>query len=148
MDAVDILAFGAHPDDVECATAGTLLQAAYTGKKVVIADLTRGELGTHGSPEQRLQEAAAAAKRLRVTERINLGFEDGNIINDRAHQLKVIEVIRHYRPQLILANAFQDRHPDHYHAAMLVKDAAFLSGLKNISTAHICGRTCVFDSWR
>lgn len=131
---LDILAFGVHPDDVELGCSGTLLASVAQGKKVGIVDLTRGELGTRGSAEIRKEEAAAAAKVLQVTVRENLGMADGFFQNDEKHQRKVIEVIRKYRPEIILCNSIEDRHPDHGRSAQLVEDAAFLSGLRKIET--------------
>ncbi len=132
---LDILAFGVHPDDVELGCSGTLLSAIAEGKKVGIIDLTRGELGTRGSAEIRNEEAANAAKILGIDTRENLGFSDGFFQNDEYHQRRVIEVLRKYRPEIVLCNAPEDRHPDHGRSAKLVSDAAFLSGLRKIETA-------------
>lgn len=131
---LDILAFGVHPDDVELGCAGTLLGAIAEGKKVGIVDLTRGELGTRGTAETRKVEAAKAAEILGVHARENLGMADGFFQNDEAHLRKVISVIRKYQPEIILANAFEDRHPDHGRSSKLVADAAFLCGLRKIET--------------
>jgi bacillithiol biosynthesis deacetylase BshB1 len=131
---LDILAFGVHPDDVELGCAGTLMAAIDQGKKVGIVDLTRGELGTRGTPTTRTQEAAAAAKIMGVDIRENLDMADGFFANDEAHQRKIISIIRKYQPDIILANAPEDRHPDHGRSAKLVSDAAFLSGLRKIET--------------
>ena len=131
---VDILAFGAHPDDIELSCAGTLLVEKEKGKKIAIVDLTRGELGTRGSAEIRKQEAAAAAKILNVDIRENLELADGFFQNDEAHQRQVIMAIRKYRPSIIICNAPEDRHPDHGRGAQLVEDAIFLSGLRKIET--------------
>lgn len=131
---LDILAFGVHPDDVELGCSGTLLAALAEGKKVGIIDLTRGELGTRGTIETRKEEAAKAAAILGVQVRENLGMADGFFQNDETNQRKVIAAIRKYRPEIILANAFEDRHPDHGRSAKLVADAAFLSGLRKIET--------------
>lgn len=133
---LDILAFGVHPDDVELGCAGTIMAAIDQGKKVGIVDLTRGELGTRGTPTTRIQEAAAAAKIMGVDVRENLDMADGFFINDEAHQRKIIALIRKYQPDVILANAPEDRHPDHGRSAKLVSDAAFLSGLRKIETIH------------
>jgi bacillithiol biosynthesis deacetylase BshB1 len=133
---LDILAFGVHPDDVELGCAGTLMAAIDQGKKVGIVDLTRGELGTRGTPTTRTQEAAAAAKIMGVDIRENLDMADGFFANDEAHQRKIIALIRKYQPDIILANAPEDRHPDHGRSAKLVSDAAFLSGLRKIETIH------------
>ncbi|MBK0369033.1 bacillithiol biosynthesis deacetylase BshB1 [Flavobacterium agrisoli] len=131
---LDILAFGAHPDDVELGCAGTILKEVSLGKKVGIVDLTRGELGTRGSAEIRDEEAAAAAKILGVQVRENLRMRDGFFINDEKHQLEVIKMIRKYQPEIVLCNAIDDRHIDHGRASKLVSDACFLSGLRKIET--------------
>jgi N-acetylglucosamine malate deacetylase 1 len=131
---LDLLAFGAHPDDIELSCAGTLLVEKNNGKKVGIIDLTRGELGTRGTAESRKQEASDAARILGVEIRENLDLRDGFFTNDEAHQLKVIKAIRTYQPEIIFGNAVADRHPDHGKGARLVSDAAFLSGLRKIST--------------
>jgi bacillithiol biosynthesis deacetylase BshB1 len=133
---LDILAFGVHPDDVELGCAGTIMSAIDQGKKVGIVDLTRGELGTRGTPNTRTQEAAAAAKIMGVDVRENLDMADGFFVNDEAHQRKIIALIRKYQPDVILANAPEDRHPDHGRSAKLVSDAAFLSGLRKVETMH------------
>lgn len=133
---LDILAFGVHPDDVELGCSGTLLAAIAEGKKVGIIDLTRGELGTRGTIETRKTEAANAAMILGIHVRENLGMADGFFQNDESHQRKVITAIRKYQPEIILANAFEDRHPDHGRSARLVADAAFLSGLRKIETVE------------
>jgi len=133
---LDILAFGVHPDDVELGCAGTIMAAIDQGKKVGIVDLTRGELGTRGTPATRTQEAAAAANIMGVSIRENLDMADGFFANDEAHQRKIISIIRKYQPDIILANAPEDRHPDHGRSAKLVSDAAFLSGLRKIETMH------------
>ena len=132
--SIDILAIGAHPDDVELGCSGTLAKEISTGKKVGIIDLTRGELGTRGNVEIRENEAISAAKILGVSFRENLNLKDGFFKNDTDHQLKLIQVIRKYRPKLILCNAIDDRHIDHPKAAKLVLDSCFLSGLKKIKT--------------
>lgn len=131
---LDLLAFGVHPDDIELSCAGALLVEKKRGRHTGIIDLTQGELGTRGSAEIRLREAAAAAKILGVDIRENLGMADGFFSNDEAHQRQVIAAIRTYRPEIILCNAPADRHPDHGRSAKLVSDAAFLSGLKKIAT--------------
>jgi len=131
---LDILAFGAHPDDVELGAAGTIAKEISLGKKVGIIDLTKGELGTRGSVEIRKTEATNAAEILGVSIRENLGFLDGFFTNDRAHQLKVIQMIRKYQPEIVLCNAIDDRHIDHGKGSKLVSDACFLSGLEKIET--------------
>ena len=132
---LDILAFGAHPDDVELGCAGTILKEVALGKKVGIVDLTRGELGTRGSAEIRDKEAAAAAAILGVSVRENLAFRDGFFVNDEAHQLEIIKMIRKYQPEIVLCNAVDDRHIDHPKGSQLVSDACFLSGLIRIATS-------------
>lgn len=131
---LDILAFGAHPDDVELGCSGTLAKEVSLGKKVGIIDLTRGELGTRGSKEIRDQEAMAAATILGVQIRENLNFRDGFFINDEKHQLEIIKKIRKYQPDIVLCNALDDRHIDHGKGSKLVSDACFLSGLTKIET--------------
>ena len=131
---LDILAFGAHPDDVELGCAGTILKEVSLGKKVGIVDLTRGELGTRGSAEIRDQEATAAAKILGVSVRENLQMRDGFFVNDEKHQLEIIKMIRKYQPEIVLCNAIDDRHIDHAKGSKLVSDACFLSGLIKIET--------------
>lgn len=131
---LDILAFGVHPDDIELSCSGVLLVEKLKGKNTGVVDLTRGELGTRGSAEIREQEAAASAKILQLDARENLGLADGFFKNDEEHQRKVIYAIRKYRPEIILCNAPEDRHPDHGRSAQLVEDAAFLAGLRKIET--------------
>jgi bacillithiol biosynthesis deacetylase BshB1 len=131
---LDILAFGAHPDDVELSCAGTLIVEKKSGKKTGVIDLTQGELGTRGSAEIRRQEAAAASEILQLDARENLGLPDGFFKNDEAHQLPVIQAIRKYQPSVILCNAPEDRHPDHGRSAQLLEDAVFLAGLRKIET--------------
>lgn len=136
MLKLDILAFGAHPDDVELGCAGTLLGAIAEGKKVGVIDLTKGELGTRGSISQRLSEAQLASEVMGLTIRENLEMADGFFINNKEHQLVIIETIRRFQPSIIFCNAPEDRHPDHGRAASLVAEAAFLAGLKKIQTIH------------
>lgn len=133
---LDILAFGAHPDDVELGCAGTLAKEIASGKKVGIVDLTRGELGTRGSAEIRDREAADAAKILGVSVRENLNMRDGFFVNDEEHQLAVIRMIRKYKPEIVICNAVDDRHIDHGKGSKLVSDACFLSGLRRIETDY------------
>ncbi len=142
---LDILAFGSHPDDVELSCSGTILKHISQGKKVGIIDLTRGELGTRGTASGRAKEAMAAAKILGVEFRENLEMEDGFFQNDKKNQLKVIQKIRRYKPDVVLANALSDRHPDHGRGAMLVADVCFLSGLIKIAT-KLNGKQQ--DAWR
>lgn len=131
---LDILAFGAHPDDVELGCAGTLAKEISLGKKVGIVDLTQGELGTRGSAELRMVEAANAAEIMGVSARENLKMADGFFVNDKAHQLKIIEMVRKYKPDVVICNAVRDRHIDHGKGSSLVSDACFLSGLRKIET--------------
>lgn len=133
---VDILAIGAHPDDVELSCAGTLAKEISRGKKVAILDLTQGELGTRGTSEIRAVEAKQAAAILGVSARYNLNFADGFFRNDKEHQLKLIAYIRLLKPEIILCNAAEDRHPDHGRAAKLVTESCFLSGLQKVQTVH------------
>lgn len=131
---LDILAFGAHPDDVELGCGGTLAKEISNHKKVGIIDLTRGELGTRGTVELRDLEANKAALILGVSVRENLGLRDGFFQNNEENQMKVIEIIRKYRPKIVLCNAVSDRHIDHGKGSSLVSDACFLSGLRKIET--------------
>ena len=133
-EQLDILAFGAHPDDVELSCGGTIAKEVSVGKKVGIVDLTRGELGTRGSADLRAKEAKQAASILGVSVRENLGLRDGFFKNDEPHQLDIIKILRKYRPNVVLFNAQSDRHIDHGRAASLVHDACFLSGLRKIET--------------
>ncbi|QXP67434.1 bacillithiol biosynthesis deacetylase BshB1 [Polaribacter sp. AHE13PA] len=131
---LDILAFGAHPDDVELGCGATIAKEISLGKKVGIVDLTRGELGTRGSADLRDIEAANSAKILGVSVRENLRFSDGFFTNDKKHQLAIIKMIRKYQPEIVLCNAVDDRHIDHAKGSSLVSDACFLSGLLKIET--------------
>lgn len=132
---LDILAIGAHPDDVELSCGATIAKEISLGKKVGILDLTRGELGTRGSAEIRDKEAAAAADILGISVRDNLAFADGFFVNDEKHQLEIIKIIRKYKPEVVLCNAIDDRHIDHPKGSKLASDACFLSGLRRIETA-------------
>ena len=131
---VDILAFGAHPDDVELGAGGTIAKEVAKGKTVVIVDLTKGELGTRGTALTRKTEAEDAKNILGVAYRENLGFKDGFFVNDKQHQLEIIKMIRKYQPEIVLCNAIDDRHIDHGKGSKLVSDACFLSGLIKIET--------------
>lgn len=131
---LDILVLAVHPDDAELGCSGTIARHIAQGKKVGVVDFTRGELGTRGSAEIRDAEAAKAAEILGLHARENLRFRDGFFSNDEAHQLEVIKVIRKYRPEIIITNALDDRHPDHKRAGDLSNDACFLSGLPRIVT--------------
>ncbi|MCX8525745.1 bacillithiol biosynthesis deacetylase BshB1 [Chryseobacterium formosus] len=130
----DILAFGAHPDDVELGCGGTIAKLISEGKTCVIVDLTKGELGTRGTDVTRKEEATESAKILGVAARENLGLKDGFLVNSEEYQMEIVKMIRKYRPEIVLANAIDDRHPDHAKAAKLVSDACFLSGLRKIET--------------
>ncbi|QIJ89867.1 N-acetylglucosaminyl-L-malate N-acetyl hydrolase [Mesoflavibacter sp. HG96] len=142
---VDILAFGAHPDDIELGAGATIAKEVANGKKVAIIDLTKGELGTRGTEHTRKAEAEDAKNILGVTARENLGFADGFFTNDKQHQLEIIKMIRKYQPEIVLCNAIDDRHIDHGKASKLVSDACFLSGLIKIET-KINGQTQ--EKWR
>ena len=135
MLKLDILVLSVHPDDAELGCAGTILKHIALGKKVGIVDLTRGELGTRGSAEIRDKEAEASAKILGLTARENLGLPDGFFQNTKEYQLQVIAAIRKYQPEIIITNAYYDRHPDHGRANELVDTATFLSGLRKIETS-------------
>jgi N-acetylglucosamine malate deacetylase 1 len=142
---LDILVLASHPDDAEISCSGTILSHVAQGKKVGIADLTKGEMGTRGNPELRMIEAMKSAKILGLAVRENLGFRDGFFSNDEAHQLEVIRIVRKYRPEIVLANAVSDRHTDHGMGAALAKDACFLSGLAKIKTVNEGNEQ---DAWR
>ena len=137
---VDILAFGAHPDDVELGSAASLSMAVSQGKSVVIIDLTQGELGTRGNIKLRKKEALNAASIIGAKSRENLKFKDGFFSNDEAHQRLIISKIREYQPEVILCNAKEDRHIDHGKANRLVNDSCFLSGLEKIKTKDLNGQ--------
>lgn len=129
---LDILAFGAHPDDVELACSGTLLKHIADGYKVGIVDLTQGELGSRGSGELRLKEAENSRKIMGAEVRENLGLSDGFFTHSKENLLAVAKMIRKYQPDIVLANSIEDRHPDHGKGARLVSDASFHSGLVKI----------------
>ena len=133
---LDIIAFGAHPDDVELGCGGTIAKEVANGKKIGIIDLTRGELGTRGTALTRDEESKNSAKILGVSLRENMGFADGFFINDKVHQLKIIKKIREYQPEIVICNAFNDRHIDHPKGSKLISDACFLSGLIKIETKN------------
>ncbi len=144
---LDILAFGAHPDDVELGAGATVAKEIARGKKVGIIDLTRGELGTRGTAEIRDKEAAAAAKILGISVRENLEYADGFFVNDKEHQLGIIKMIRKYQPDIVLCNAIDDRHIDHGRGSNLVSNASFLSGLIKIDT-KLDGDDAWQEPWR
>lgn len=131
---LDILVFAVHPDDAELGCSGTILKQIAAGRKVGIIDLTRGELGTRGTAETRDQETIESTRILGLHVRQNLGMRDGFFRNDEEHQLKIIQMIRKYTPEVVLCNALHDRHPDHGRASDLLNDALFLAGLPKIIT--------------
>ena len=132
---VDILAIGAHPDDVELGCGGTIAKLLSDGKTVAVVDLTQGELGTRGTNLTRAEEAAEACKILGISHRENLKMKDGFLNNSEEYQMEIVKMIRKFQPEIILANAIDDRHPDHAKGAKLVSDACFLSGLVKIETS-------------
>ena len=131
---LDVLVFTAHPDDAELSCSGTIISLVEKGKKVGIIDFTKGEMGTRGTPEIRLQESQLSADILGLSARENLEFQDVFFKEDHDHVLEVVKKIRQYQPDIIIANAIKDRHPDHAKAANIVKSALFLAGLKKIET--------------
>ena len=133
---VDILAFAAHPDDIELSASGTLMQQIALGKTVAIVDLTQGELGSRGTIETRYSEAAEASKIMGISARNNLKLADGFFEQNEQSLQLIIEQIRHFQPEIVLANAIEDRHPDHAKAAKLVSEACFLAGLRKIETTY------------
>lgn len=133
---LDILAFAAHPDDLELAASGTVLKHIKAGKKVGVVDLTQGELGSRGSAEIRHLEAEKASGIMGLSSRDNLKMADGFFEHSKENLIKIIEQIRHYRPEIVLMNAIDDRHPDHGRASKLVSEACFLSGLRRIETSY------------
>lgn len=145
MMKLDMLVFAAHPDDAELSCSGTLLKHLAAGKKVGIIDLTRGELGTRGSAEQRDDEALASKNLLGLHIRENLRMRDGFFVNDEEHQLHIIRMLRRFRPGIVLCNALHDRHPDHGKASELVTRSAFLSGLNKIETKF---NNEIQEAWR
>ncbi len=143
---LDILVIAAHPDDAELGCGGTIAKHTSSGLKVGILDLTRGELGTRGTIQTREQEAKAASTILGIQVRENLSLADGFFKNDKESQLAVVQKIRTYQPDIILANAIRDRHPDHGKGAELAADACFLAGLTKIETKDAAGK--VQQAWR
>ena len=143
---LDVLAIGAHPDDVELSCSGTLINEIKKGKKVGIVDLTQGELGTRGTIETRYAEAADAAMIMGITVRENLKMRDGFFKNDEEHQMQLIKVLRKYQPEIVIANVLEDRHPDHGRGGWLAYDACFLSGLRQIKTVGENGKEQ--EKWR
>lgn len=142
---LDILAIGAHPDDIELGCGGTLAKEINNGKKVGVLDLTRGELGSRGTAETRDQEAKESSKILGIHVRENLAFRDGFFINDEFHQKEIIKIIRKYQPEIVLCNAIEDRHIDHGKGSKLASDASFLSGLRRIETKV---NNTIQEAWR
>jgi bacillithiol biosynthesis deacetylase BshB1 len=132
---LDILAFSAHPDDIELSCVGTLMKHIKEGKTVGIIDLTEGELGSRGSVELRYEEAAESSKIIGLSSRHNLQMADGYFEISEENKLKIVEQIRRFRPEIVLANAIEDRHPDHGRAAKLVSEACFLAGLRKVETS-------------
>ncbi|MBL7718707.1 MAG: bacillithiol biosynthesis deacetylase BshB1 [Flavipsychrobacter sp.] len=141
-----ILAIAVHPDDIELSAAGTLIKHARMGQQVGIVDLTQGELGTRGSAELRLEEAAEAARIMGIAVRENAGMADGFFRNDEEHQRKLVHYIRKYQPDIVIANALADRHPDHGRAGRLIADACFLAGLRKVETTDDGGNSQA--AWR
>jgi len=133
---LDILVFGAHPDDVELGCGGTVIKEVKAGKKVGIIDLTRGELGTRGTAETRTAETKVATEIMGVGVRENMDFKDGFFKDDEEHKLALIEKIRKYQPEIVITNAVSDRHPDHSRGSQITVDACFLSGLEKIDTGQ------------
>ena len=134
---LDILAFGAHPDDIELFAGGTLAKMAALGHSTGVIDMTRGELGTRGTPAQRAKDARKAAKILGLTVRENLGLSDGDIQPTSSARLKIIRTIREYRPRIVLTHYWEDRHPDHANTSKLVAEAVHHSGLAKIRTGQL-----------
>jgi bacillithiol biosynthesis deacetylase BshB1 len=133
---LDVLAFGAHPDDVELGVGGTLVKLAELGYRTGVVDMSRGELGSRGTPQIRAKEAQAAAKVMKLTVRENLKLGDGAIFNSETIRLKVVERLRKYRPELVLTHYWDDQHPDHIQTSQVVTDGCYLSGLAKIKTPH------------
>lgn len=131
---LDILAIGVHPDDVELSCSGTIINELKRGKKAGVVDLTQGELGTRGTVETRYNEAANAAMIMGIQVRENLKMRDGFFENDETNKRKLITAIRKYQPEIVLANALHDRHPDHGRAGKMIAECCFLSGLAKIET--------------
>ena len=136
MIKLDILVFGAHPDDVELGCGGTVIKEVQSGNKVGIIDLTRGELGTRGSAESRNKEAEIATEIMGVAVRENMNFKDGFFKDDEDHKLALIKKIRHFQPEIVITNALSDRHPDHPRGSQITLDACFLAGLEKVETGQ------------
>ena len=146
MNKIQVLAVAVHPDDVELCCAGTLMMEKLSGKTIGVVDLTRGELGTRGTPELRRQEAETAARIMDLDIRENLGMADGFFQNNEENQRKLIRAIRQFRPEIVLAAALADRHPDHGRAGQLISESCFLSGLRKIATLDDQGKEQ--EQWR
>ncbi len=146
MKKIQVLAVAVHPDDAELCCSGTLMMEKLQGKTTGVVDLTRGELGTRGTPELRAQEAEAASRILNLDIRENLGMPDGFFQNNEENQRKLIRAIRDYKPEMVLASALSDRHPDHGRAGKLIADSCFLSGLRKIATTDRQGNEQ--EPWR
>ncbi|EOZ98983.1 LMBE-RELATED PROTEIN [Indibacter alkaliphilus LW1] len=131
---LDILVIAAHPDDAELACSGTIAAHIAKGYKVGILDLTKGEMGTRGTPETRLKESSSASQILGLSMRENLGFRDVFFEDDEKHYLAIVKYIRKYQPEIVLANAVSDRHPDHGKGGLVASKACFISGLRKVST--------------
>jgi bacillithiol biosynthesis deacetylase BshB1 len=136
MPDVDVMAFGAHPDDIELGCGGTLIRLSDTGHSVVMVDMVRGEMGTRGTLEMRKAEAEKAAAIVGAVARENLALEDGSIQSSAEAKRRVVEVVRTYRPHMVLIPYYEDRHPDHYHTSEVVYDGTFLAGLTRYETAQ------------
>ncbi len=136
MPKVDVMAFGAHPDDIEIGCGGTLIKLVDLGHSVVLVDMAQGEMGTRGTVETRRAEAAAAAKIIGAVARENLKLEDGNIRADEEAKRRVVEVVRKHRPRLVFIPYYKDRHPDHYHASQVAYEGIFLAGLAQYETGQ------------
>ena len=150
MPDVDVMAFGPHPDDVEVGCGGTLIKLSDAGLSIVIVDMVRGEMGTRGTVETRRREAEAAAKIVGAVARENLALEDGHIHVNKEAKQRVVEVIRRYRPRMLLIPYHKDRHPDHYHASELAYEGAFLAGLVRYETgqeSHRPGKVAYYMRW-
>ncbi|MDF2157930.1 bacillithiol biosynthesis deacetylase BshB1 [Algoriphagus sp. CAU 1675] len=145
MTKLDILVIAAHPDDAELGCSGTIAAHVAKGFKVGIVDLTQGEMGTRGTPEIRLQESNEASKILGLSARENLGFKDVFFIDEEKHQIDLVKIIRKYQPEIVLANAITDRHPDHGKGSALATNACFMSGLRRLETI-LDGK--VQEAWR
>jgi bacillithiol biosynthesis deacetylase BshB1 len=139
-ETVDLIFFGAHPDDVELSSGGTIAKLVKDGMRVGIVDLTRGEMGTRGTPQTRKREAQASARILGASFRQQLDFQDGNLQTGREQELEIIEVLRQRKPKLVIAPWPDDRHPDHSRTGRIVTEASFYAGLRALETADAAHR--------